>query len=54
MFSCGLNDYYQTGIFNEYRNIEKPTKVNFFNNIKIKEIYGTCAHTAVTTRDGYF
>jgi alpha-tubulin suppressor-like RCC1 family protein len=53
LFSCGLNDANQKGIFNNTENLTIPTKIDFFKVVEINQIFTGCSSTFVKTKS-YF
>jgi alpha-tubulin suppressor-like RCC1 family protein len=50
LFSCGKNDFNQKGIFKNSQNLKIPTKINFFKDIEINQIFTGCSSTFVQTK----
>jgi hypothetical protein len=49
LFSCGLNNCNQKGIFNNSKNLLIPTKIYFFKNIEIENLFTGFASTFIKT-----
>jgi hypothetical protein len=49
LFSSGDNDYNQKGIFNNSKNLLIPTKIDFFKNIEIENLFTGRSSTFIKT-----
>jgi hypothetical protein len=54
LFSCGLNESNQKGIFNESLKLDFPTKIDFFKDIEIDEVFPGYSSTFVKTKSFFF
>jgi hypothetical protein len=49
LFSCGDNYHNQKGIFNNSENLLIPTKIDFFKNIEIENLFTGDSSTFIKT-----
>jgi alpha-tubulin suppressor-like RCC1 family protein len=50
LYSCGLNDCFQKGIFNGESKLKIPTIIDFFKNIEIENIFTGNMGTFIKTK----
>jgi hypothetical protein len=53
LFSCGFNEINQKGIF-KYQNLKSPTKLEFFKDIEIENIFTGYYGTFIKTKSYLF
>jgi alpha-tubulin suppressor-like RCC1 family protein len=50
LFSCGDNDYYQKGIYNDIVALKTPTKIKLFKDFEIENVFTGDSSTFIKTK----
>jgi hypothetical protein len=54
LFSCGDNNINQKGIFYDSQNLKIPTKIDFFKDIEVNQIFTGYSSTFIKTKSYSF